>query len=104
MTEVSRTSTSFQLVYGRLSDIWSRKLVLLSGLLVFFIGSLASSFSHTALQLVVFRAITGVGGGGLMTIAQVIVSDVVTLEDRGKYQGILVRINMTGCNGTVCCC
>ncbi|KAL1859105.1 hypothetical protein Plec18170_002220 [Paecilomyces lecythidis] len=83
------TSTSFQLLYGRFSDIWSRKFVLLTGLFIFFIGSLASSLSNTAPQLIAFRAITGVGGGGLMTIAQIIVSDVVSLRDRGKYQGIL---------------
>ncbi|KAJ9205065.1 hypothetical protein DTO164E3_1688 [Paecilomyces variotii] len=83
------TSTSFQLLYGRFSDIWSRKFVLLTGLFIFFIGSLASSVSNTAAQLIAFRAITGVGGGGLMTIAQIIVSDVVSLRDRGKYQGIL---------------
>lgn len=95
--DANRTSTSFQLVYGRLSDIWSRKLVLISGLLIFFLGSLASSLSENALQLVIFRAITGIGGGGLMTIAQVIVSDVVTLKERGKYQGILVSMSETDC-------
>ncbi|RDW85410.1 MFS drug transporter-1 [Coleophoma crateriformis] len=83
------TSTSFQLLYGRLSDIWSRKLVLLTGLAIFFIGSLASSLSQNVIQLIIFRALTGVGGGGLMTVAQIIVSDVVSLRDRGKYQGIL---------------
>ncbi|KAI5803074.1 MFS general substrate transporter [Geopyxis carbonaria] len=83
------TSTSFQLLYGRLSDIWSRKLMLLSGLLIFFLGSLAASLAQNATQLIVFRAITGVGGGGLVTVAQIIVSDVVTLRERGKYQGIL---------------
>ncbi|KAE8371691.1 major facilitator superfamily domain-containing protein [Aspergillus bertholletiae] len=83
------TSTCFQLIYGRLSDIWSRKLVLFVGLGIFFIGSLAASLSQTATQLIVFRAFTGVGGGGLMTVAQMIVSDVVPLRERGKYQGIL---------------
>ncbi|PGH00995.1 hypothetical protein AJ79_08059 [Helicocarpus griseus UAMH5409] len=83
------TSTCFQLLYGRFSDIWSRKVILYIGLAIFFIGSLASSLAETATQLIVFRAFTGVGGGGLMTVAQMIVSDVVPLRERGKYQGIL---------------
>ncbi|EKM52155.1 uncharacterized protein PHACADRAFT_262666 [Phanerochaete carnosa HHB-10118-sp] len=83
------TSTSFQLIYGRLSDIWARKSVLLVLMFIFFVGNVASSVSRTFIELLVFRAIAGVGGGGLPTIAQVIVSDVVSLRERGKYQGIL---------------
>lgn len=84
------TSTAFQLLYGRLSDIWSRKVLLVIGIGIFFFGSLASSLAKTAIQLIVFRAISGVGGGGVMTVAQMIVSDIVPLRERGKYQGILV--------------
>ncbi|KAK5788552.1 hypothetical protein VI817_009510 [Penicillium citrinum] len=83
------TSTCFQLIYGKLSDIWSRKIILFVGLGIFFIGSLAASLAQNVTQLIVFRALTGVGGGGLMTVAQMIVSDVVPLRERGKYQGIL---------------
>ncbi|CEF74216.1 hypothetical protein FGSG_01997 [Fusarium graminearum PH-1] len=83
------TSTVGQLMYGRLSDIWSRKIILLMGLAIFFIGSIASSLADSVLQLTIFRAFTGIGGGGLMTVAQLIVSDVVPLRERGKYQGIL---------------
>ncbi|KAJ4216672.1 hypothetical protein NW759_009243 [Fusarium solani] len=83
------TSTVGQLMYGRLSDIWSRKIILLTGLAIFFVGSLASSLAQSVLQLTIFRAFTGIGGGGLMTVAQLIVSDVVPLRERGKYQGIL---------------
>ena len=92
LTSDLRTSTVGQLLYGRLSDIWSRKVVLLTGLAIFFIGSLASSLARSVLQLTIFRAFTGVGGGGLMTVAQLIVSDVVPLRERGKYQGILVSL------------
>ena len=55
-------------------------------------GSLAASLAQTAVQLIIFRAVTGVGGGGVVPPAQTIVSDVVTLRERGKYQGILVRL------------
>ncbi|RAL13697.1 putative MFS drug transporter, partial [Aspergillus homomorphus CBS 101889] len=83
------TSTCFQLLYGRLSDVWSRKHVLYTGLAIFFAGSLAASFAQTATQLIIFRAFTGIGGGGLVTVVQLIVSDIVPLRARGKYQGIL---------------
>ena len=83
------TSTSFQLLYGRLSDVWSRKVLLVIGIGIFFLGSLAASLAKSSLQLIIFRAFTGIGGGGLMTVAQLIVSDIVPLRERGKYQGIL---------------
>lgn len=71
---------------------------MLVGILIFFIGSLASSLAQNATQLIAFRAFTGVGGGGLMTIAQMIVSDIVPLRERGKYQGILVGSVIFGDN------
>lgn len=86
------TSTACQLLYGRLSDVWSRKVVLLTALIIFFLGSLAASLARTATQMIVFRAFTGIGGGGLMTVAQTIIGDIVPLRERGKYQGILVRL------------
>ncbi|KAF7335534.1 Efflux pump FUS6 [Mycena venus] len=83
------TSTACQVLYGRLSDIWSRKIVLFALMFIFFIGNIAAGFSQTFVQLLIFRAISGIGGGGLSTVAQIIVSDVVSLRERGKYQGIL---------------
>ncbi|PWN99155.1 multidrug resistance protein fnx1, partial [Tilletiopsis washingtonensis] len=83
------SSTACQLLYGRVSDITGRKVLLLAGIWVVFFGSLASSLATDVISLSVFRGVTGLGGGGLMTIAQIIVSDVVSLRQRGKYQGIL---------------
>ncbi|PYH98952.1 MFS general substrate transporter [Aspergillus ellipticus CBS 707.79] len=83
------TSTPTQLLHGHLSDIFSRKAILTISLLLFFLGSLTSSLSLTATQLILSRALTGLGGGGLASLAQMIVSDVVPLRQRGKYQGIL---------------
>ncbi|KAK0548800.1 hypothetical protein OC845_003419 [Tilletia horrida] len=86
------TSTSFQLLYGKVSDIVGRKVCLLFCLAVFFIGSLASSLAQDVIQLSIFRAISGIGGGGLITLSQVIISDVVSLRERGRYQGIMGSI------------
>ncbi|KAF8595809.1 MFS drug transporter [Ceratobasidium sp. AG-I] len=83
------TSTACTPLYGRISDIWSRKTVLFALMAVFFVGSLASSLAQNVVQLIIFRAVTGIGGGGLILLGQLIVSDVVTVRERGKYQGIL---------------
>ncbi|RSH92821.1 hypothetical protein EHS25_008267 [Saitozyma podzolica] len=85
------TSTSMQPIYGRLSDIFGRKFVLLGSLTIFLIGSLACALAQSMIQLIIFRAIQGIGGGGILTLSMIIISDVVSLKERGKYQGI------TGC-------
>ncbi|KAF9230191.1 major facilitator superfamily domain-containing protein [Melanogaster broomeanus] len=83
------TSTSFQPLYGRFSDIFGRKAVLCVAMVIFMLGSLASGFSKSINELIVFRGVAGIGGGGVFGLMQIIVSDVVSLRDRGKYQGII---------------
>ncbi|KIJ12258.1 hypothetical protein PAXINDRAFT_101283 [Paxillus involutus ATCC 200175] len=83
------TSTSFQPLYGRLSDIFGRKAALCLAMVVFMIGSLLSGFSRSIIELIVCRGFAGAGGGGILSMAQIIISDVVSLRDRGKYQGII---------------
>lgn len=90
------TATAFQLIYGRVSDFCGRKPLLLCLTVVFFIGSLGSSLSPDVISLSIFRAITGIAGGGVITISQVIISDVVSLRERGKYQGVLGTVIMLG--------
>ena len=80
-------SVAFQLINGRLSDIFGRKHVLLASLLLMGLGDLLTGFAKTATQLFAFRAIAGIGGGGINSIVMIIVSDVTTLANRGKYQG-----------------
>ncbi|GAA5934197.1 MDR family MFS transporter [Sporobolomyces koalae] len=82
------TSTGCQPIWGRLSDVYGRKHTLITCVVAFAIGSLACAVSQSMLQLIVFRGLQGVGGGGLLTLVLIIVSDVVSLKDRGKYQGI----------------
>lgn len=81
------TSTALQPVYGRLSDIFGRKVVLLGSLTIFLFGSLACALAQTMIELIIFRAIQGLGGGGILTLSMIIISDIVSLKDRGKFQG-----------------
>ncbi|TEA22092.1 Efflux pump dotC [Colletotrichum sidae] len=82
-------STAFQLINGRLSDIFGRKSLLLICLGLMAVGDVLCGFSRTKEQLFAFRAIAGIGGGGINSVVMIIVSDITTLENRGKYQGIL---------------
>lgn len=66
------TSTALQPVYGRLSDIFGRKNVLLGSLIIFLFGSLACALAQTMIQLIIFRAFQGLGGGGILTLAMII--------------------------------
>ena len=82
-------NTSFQMLYGRLSDIFGRKVVYLAAVGLLVVADLLCGLSHSASMLYVFRGIAGIGGGGIANLTQIIVSDIVTLEQRGKYQGII---------------
>ncbi|KAK9452131.1 major facilitator superfamily domain-containing protein [Limtongia smithiae] len=88
-TSTMIANTTFQVLYGRLSDIFGRKYIYLSALLLFFASELLCGFAKTSTQLYVFRGFTGVGMAGINALTMIIVSDVVTLKQRGKYQGIL---------------
>ncbi|GAA6063864.1 hypothetical protein JCM10212_003555 [Sporobolomyces blumeae] len=90
------TSTAFQPIWGRLSDIFGRKVTLIACVTGFAIGSLACAVAQSMLQLIVFRGLQGVGGGGLLTLVLIIVSDTVSLKDRGKYQGITEATILVG--------
>lgn len=77
-------NTVFQVLYGRLSDIFGRKVVILTAVGLLALGDLLCSFAKTGPQLYAFRGISGVGNGGIAALAMIVVSDVVTLENRGK--------------------
>jgi MFS family permease len=82
-------NTTFQMLYGRLSDIFGRKVVYLVAVGFLSIAALLCGLSRNAPMFYVFRAIAGIGGGGITNLSMIILSDVVTLERRGKYQGII---------------
>ncbi|KAF8254003.1 MFS general substrate transporter [Wilcoxina mikolae CBS 423.85] len=90
------TTTSFQPLYGKLSDIFGRKASLLFAYTVFGVGCLACGLSRTMGQLIAARAFAGIGGGGMTTVVSILVSDLVPLRSRGTWQGVLNIVFASG--------
>ena len=74
-------------IYGKLGDLYGRKVILQSGIVLFLIGSALCGLSQNMTQLILFRAVQGLGGGGLNVTTQAIFGDIVPPRERGKYQG-----------------
>ena len=81
-------STASTPLWGKLGDLYGRKLFFQAAIVIFLVGSALSGISTSMIELIGFRALQGIGGGGLMIGAQAIVGDVVSPRDRGRYQGI----------------
>ena len=75
-------------LYGKLGDLYGRKVVLQGALVLFLAGSALCGLAQGMTELIVFRAIQGLGGGGLMVSAQAAIGDVVAPSERGKYTGL----------------
>ena len=75
-------------LYGKLGDLLGRKIVLQSAILLFLAGSALCGMSRSMIELIVFRAVQGLGGGGLMVTTMAAVGDIVTPRERGRYQGL----------------
>ena len=82
------TSTAAIPVYGKLSDYFGRKPMLLIGISLFLVGSVLSGLSQTMWQLIFFRGIQGLGAGALFPISLAVIGDLFTPAERGKYQGL----------------
>jgi MFS family permease len=87
VTAYMLASTATTQVWGKLGDQYGRKYLFLGAIVIFLIGSALCGQSRNMGELIAFRAIQGVGGGGLIVLTQAIIGDVVPARERGKYQG-----------------
>lgn len=83
------TTTVSTPLYGKLSDLFGRKVMFQVAIVVFVAGSMLSGVAQNMGQLIIFRGVQGVGGGGLMAMAFAIMGDVVSPRERGRYTGYL---------------
>ena len=82
-------SASLGPLYGKLSNIIGRKPVLYSCIVIFLIGSALCGAAQNMTWLIICRSIQGIGGGGIIQLVQITISDIVSLQDRGKYGGFI---------------
>ena len=82
------SSTVSTPLWGKLGDQYGRKVFFQASIVIFVVGSALAGFSHTMTELIAFRALQGLGGGGLLVGAQTIIGDVVSPRDRGRYMGL----------------
>ncbi|HQE47053.1 MAG TPA: MDR family MFS transporter [Rhodoglobus sp.] len=86
------TSTIATPIYGKLSDIFGRRPLFIIAIVIFLIGSLAAGFSTSMYELAVFRALQGLGAGGLMALPLAIMGDILAPRERAKYQGYFLAV------------
>ena len=75
-------------LWGKLGDLHGRKMYFIASIAIFLLGSMACGFATNMLELILFRALQGLGGGGLMIGAQAVIADVVPPRERGRYSGL----------------
>ncbi|KAI8915613.1 major facilitator superfamily domain-containing protein [Gorgonomyces haynaldii] len=83
------TTASFTALYGSFCDIFGRKSTFLLAITLFEVGSLVCGIANSMTVLIIGRVVAGLGGAGILSTVMIIVSDIVSLRDRGKYQGVI---------------
>lgn len=86
------TSTTIVPIAGKLADLLGRKLVYVSGIIIFILGSALCGLAGNIEQLIIFRAIQGLGGGIMMPMAMIIIGDLFTGKQRAKWQGVFAAV------------
>jgi EmrB/QacA subfamily drug resistance transporter len=83
------TSTASTPIYGKLSDLYGRRVLLQTAIVVFVAASVLCGMAQSMPQLIVARTLQGLGGGGLISMAQAVIADIIAPRERGRYQGYL---------------
>jgi len=86
------TSTIVTPLYGKLSDIYGRKPFFITAISIFIFGSILCTFADSMFQLAAYRAVQGLGAGGLFSLALAIIGDIVPPRERAKYQGYFLAV------------
>ncbi|KAJ7505900.1 major facilitator superfamily domain-containing protein [Mycena galericulata] len=86
------SSTAFIPLSGNLADVFGRKIVMLVSISFFALGSALAGSAHDMSMLIAARAIQGIGGGGILTLTEILTADLVPLSERGLYQGVLAVV------------
>ena len=86
-------------LYGKLGDMYGRKRLFITAIVIFLAGSALAGLSQTMAELIMFRAIQGLGAGGLMVSAIAIIGDLVSPRERGQYMGYIMAVMMTATIG-----
>ncbi|MGZ7066822.1 MAG: MDR family MFS transporter [Methanobacterium sp.] len=91
-TSYMLTSTIAIIIFGKLSDIYGRKHVLIAGIITFVITSVMCGFSTNMIELIIFRGLQGIGGGILLSLPFIVVGEIFSPRERAKYMGILASV------------
>jgi len=86
------TSTIATPIYGKLGDIFGRRYLFITAISIFIVGSVISGFATSMYELAAFRAIQGIGAGGLFALALTILADIVPPRERARYQGMFLAV------------
>ena len=86
------SATASTPLWGKISDLYGRRLLFQIAIVTFVAGSLLAGFSQNIEQLIAFRAFQGLGGGGLMSLALAVIGDVIPPRERGRYQGYFAAV------------
>ncbi|MEU6055968.1 MDR family MFS transporter [Streptomyces xanthochromogenes] len=92
VTAYTLTTAASTPIWGKLGDMYGRKGIFLTSIVIFLAGSALAGMSQTMAQLIALRALQGLGGGGLMVGALATIGDLIPMRERGRYQGMLATV------------